>query len=192
MPESKYTSDITGLLARAGAGDQLAKDRLYGAVYDELRRLAHTVMSSRHRGDLQSTALVNEVVLRFEKAQCLQSFANRRVFFSVAIRAMDQILINHYLLRKKEVDSSDRRREPLDAVVEAIEEQCGCDFEALHDALEKLEVDSSRQHAVIMHRFFGGLTIAQTATLLEVSEGTVERDWRLARAKLYRMLKRQA
>ncbi len=190
MPESEYTSDITGLLVRAGAGDQHAKASLYGLVYDELRRLAHTLMGSRGRGDLQSTALVNEVLLRFEKAQCLHSFANRRVFFSVAIKAMDQILINHYHRRKKEVDSSNRQREPLDAVVEAIEEQSGCDFEALHQALEKLEVDSARQHAVIMHRFFGGLSIAQTATLLEISEGTVERDWRLARAKLYCILKR--
>ena len=73
-----------------------------------------------------------------------------------------------------------------------MEEQSGCDLEALNQALGKLEVDSPRQHQVVMHRFFGGLTIAQTAEMLEISAGSVERDWRLARARLYRNLRGSA
>jgi len=176
-------------LQLAGSGDLEAKESLYGLVYDELRQLASKLMRFRACGDLDSTALVNEVVIRFEKGECLRTFTNRRVFFSVAIRAMNQILINHYHGRNKNVDGGPRVREPLDAVILAMEEQCGSDFEALHHALERLEGESPRQHSVIMHRFFGGLTITQAAELLEVSEGTVERDWRLARARLYRFLR---
>jgi RNA polymerase sigma factor (TIGR02999 family) len=192
LAEREDLTDITQLLQLAGAGDREARESLYRVVYDDLRRLARNLMRSRGAGDLESRALVNEVVLRFEKGDCLQSFENRRVFFSVAIRAMKQILISHYRRRKKEVGGSDQVREPLDLVVEAMEEQSGCDFEALNEALGELEVNSPRQHQVIMHRFFGGLTIAQTAEMLEISAGSVERDWRLARARLYRILRRSS
>lgn len=182
-------AELTQLIQLAGAGDQDAKDSLYRLVHDELRQLARKLVRGRGCGDLDSTALVNEVVLRFEKGEHLRNFANRRVFFSVALQAMNQILINHYHRRRKNVDGGIRAREPLDAVILAMEEKSGSDFEALHQALGCLEKESPRQHLVIMYRFFGGLTITQAAQMLEVSKGTVERDWRLARARLYRMLR---
>jgi RNA polymerase sigma factor (TIGR02999 family) len=163
VPECEDPADITQLMQLAGAGDREARESLYRVVYDDLRRLARNLMRSHSAGDLESTALVNEVVLRFEKGDCLQNFANRRVFFSVAIRAMKQILITHYRRRKKQLGGGDQVREPLDFVVQAMEEQSGCDLEALNRALGKPEVDSPRQHQVVMHRFFGGLTIARPA-----------------------------
>jgi len=179
--------DITQLIQRS-PNDSKAKAELYEEVYGDLRQAAHRFMRKQRGGDFQTTALVNEVLLRFESGDALKNMANRRVFFSVAIRAMNQVLIDHYRRRKKLVDSPDRGVELLDQAVASIEDQFGFDFERLQLSLEKLSKESPRQHAVIMHRFFGGLSIKGTAELLEVSDGTIERDWRLARAKLFREL----
>ena len=138
--------------------------------------------------ELQATAIVNEVILRFEKGDVLKSVTNRRVFFSVANRAMRQVLIDHYRKRKKLVDSPNRSASPLDAAVQWIESQVNADFEDLQLALQALGEHSQRQHDVVMHRFFSGLSMKETAALLDVSLPTVERDWRLARAKLLRRL----
>ncbi|MCA9184540.1 MAG: ECF-type sigma factor [Pirellulaceae bacterium] len=182
-------SKLTDLIRRAAADDPQAKEQLYARVYDDLRSVARSVMWKNKGGELQTTALVNEVILRFERGNSLKTIDNRRVFFSVALQAMHQILVDHYRRRRKSIDSPDRKPEPLDEAVRTIESQVGADFEQLQQALDKLQRESPRQHAVIMHRFFGGLTISDTAILLEVSEQTVERDWRLARAKLFRNLK---
>lgn len=179
--------NLTELIQESGESET-AKARLYEEVYDELRQAAQRFTRRQHPGDFQTTALVNEVLLRFETGDALRNMANRRVFFSIALRAMNQILIDHYRRRKKLVDSPNRRAEPLDHAVAVIEDQLGFDFEQLQSALEKLSNESPRQHQVILHRFFGGLSIKDTAELLDVSDGTVERDWRLARAKLFRDL----
>ena len=97
---------------------------------------------------------------------------------------MNQILIDHYRRRKKLVDSPDRKANPMDAAVHWIEKQVNADFEDLQLALHSLADHSQRQHDVVMHRFFGGFTIKETAELLDISAQTVERDWRLARARL--------
>ena len=188
MQESSQPQ-VTKLIQLAAIGQSDAKDALYELVFDDLRVAAHRLVRTKDAGDLQATALVNEVVLRFEKNQALGTMANRKVFFSVALRAMNQVLIDHYRRRKKRVDSPDRTEEPLDAVVAGFENQTGYDFEHLQNALKALASESPRQHDVIMHRFFGGLSTAETAIMLDVSEETVRRDWRLARAKLFRRLK---
>ncbi len=175
---------LTDLIQRAAQNEPGAKDALYNRLYDELRDIAHRLIRRHHANDLQTTALVNEVVLRFEKSDSLRSMANRRVFFFVATRAMNQILIDQYRRRKKSIDSPDRTEQPLDKVLETIEMRLGTEFGALHLELDRLATESPRQHSVIMHRFFAGLTIRETAELLEVSDQTVERDWRIVRAKL--------
>ena len=182
------TRRITQLLHRA-AEDGNAKEELYCEVYSDLKAAANRLMQRQCDGELQATALVNEVVLRFEKSNALRKMENRRVFFSVALRAMKQVLTDHFRRRKKLVDGGGRSAELLDRTLAAIEEQSGYDFERLRLALDKLEQNSPRQHAVVMHKFFGGLTIEQISVVLEVSEGTVERDWRLARAKLFRRMR---
>lgn len=177
---------VTELLHRAATGEPNAREELYSLIYDDLREVAAKVLKKNYRGDFQTTALVNESLMRFEKDAILEKYSkNRRVFFYVAIQAMHQILIDHYRKRKRETKlTDDGDRDPLSKAIDAIETRTGVEFSLLNEALEKLKSNNPRQHSIIVHRFFGGLTIPQTAELLEVSEGTVQRDWRLARAKL--------
>ena len=189
MDDSAAPYPLTDLIQTAAAGTPNAKEELYRRVYDDLRAAAHGVMRREHNaGDLQTSAIVNEVVLRFENGDVLKSIANRRVFFSIAIRAMHQILIDHYRRRRKLIDSPDRSSMPLDKAIHWIEAQVGADFTDLELALGVLHGHSERQYSVVTHRFFGGLTIEETADILDVSVQTVERDWRLARARLLREL----
>lgn len=177
--------DFSSVLQLAAADDPVAKERFYQLIYDDLRDVARRVLSrERNKGEMQTTALVNEMVLRFEKGNALKGMANRRVFFATAIRAMNNILVDHYRRRKKLVDSPDRIASPLDAALAWFEHQVGHDFDQLQASLKSLAADSPRQHQVVMHRFFGGLSNQQTADLLGISLSSVERDWRLARAKL--------
>ena len=192
MTDSKTSERerLTDLLQLADESRE-AKERLYDCVYDDLRAAARKLVRRQSPQDLTTTELVHEVVQRFEgKNGVMRGFKNRRMFFAVAIRAMRQVLIDHYRRRKKLVDSPDRRAVPLEDLVASVERQIGYDVEQLELALAQLEADSPRQFAVVTHRFFCGLTIAQTAELLEVSCPTVERDWRLARAKLFRLMQR--
>jgi RNA polymerase sigma factor (TIGR02999 family) len=190
MTSADQETAITQLLGRAAEDDAQAKEQLYRLVYDDLRQVAHRLIGSQAGRELQTTAVVNEVLLRFERARSLKSMANRRVFFSVAARAMNHVLLDHYRRRSKLVDGGQRMREPLDDLLGKIEEENGCDVESLDGALRELQRTSPRQHAVVMYRFYAGLTVPQIADLLQVSPKTVERDWRLARAKLYRILEK--
>ena len=181
--------ELTQLLQLAAEGEADAKENLYELIYDDLRDAARRVIRRNVRGDYQTTALVNESLMRFEREGVLKKFSeNRRVFFSVAIRAMQQVLVDHYRRRRREQEKLDDDGNPFDQTISSIEEQTGFDFDQLTNALDELKEENDRQHAVITHRFFGGLTIDQTAEVLNVSVGTVERDWRLARAKLIRKL----
>ena len=190
MNHSAEEFPLTDLIQAAANDVDGAKNELYQRVYDELRELAHNIMVREQKAqELQATAIVNEVILRFEKGDVLKSVTNRRVFFSIANRAMRQILIDHYRKRRKLVDSPDRTMSPLDAAVQWIEDQVDANFGDLQLALQSLGEHSQRQHDVVMHRFFGGFTIQETAELLDVSAQTVERDWRLARARLLRELR---
>lgn len=179
---------LTDLIQQVSAGNPVAKEYLYQRIYTSLRHVAHRKLTGKHYGDFQTTALVNEVVLRFERCGLVESVPNRRVFFAVASRAMNQVLIDHYRRRNKLVDGPQRTPNSLDAVLDQLEQTLGIGFEGLQEELTKLKTESPRQHAVIMHRFFAGLTIKETADVLGVSVQTVERDWRLARAKLLQRL----
>jgi len=183
------SQQLTDLIRRASRNDVEGKSLLYSEIYDELRKVAHRFIRHERDNEFQTTALVNEVVLRFEKYDSLRSMANRKVFFSVASRAMNQILIDHYRRRKKLVDGPDRSAKSFDLILNHMEETLGIEFESLQVELQALERDYPRQHSVVMHKFFGGLTIGQTAELLGVSAQTVERDWRIARARLFRRLR---
>jgi RNA polymerase sigma factor (TIGR02999 family) len=173
---------ITKLIQRA-ALDTNARDELYDHVYHELRQHAQFALGRGQRGELQTTELVNEVYLRIEKSECLRKLSNRRMFFSVAAKAMKHVLIDHYRKRQRRLEGSSAR-EPLDFLIEEVERQTDVDFEELSRELDRLEQESPRQHAVIMHRYFAGFSVVETAELLDVSTETVKRDWRLARVKL--------
>lgn len=179
---------LTDLMRIADESDE-AKEKFYRLVYDDLRSAARRLIRRQAPQDLRATELVHEVFQRFEASGTMREFKNRRVFFSVAIRAMRQVLIDNYRRRKKLVDSPDRQAVPLEDIVDSIERRLGYDIERLELALRRLEEESPRQYAVITYRFFCGLSIAAAAELLDVSRPTVERDWKLARAKLFRMMK---
>ena len=181
------TSTLTTLMQRA-ALDERARDELYEHVYHELRRCAQFALRRGHRGEFQTTELVNEVYLRIEKSNCLRELSNRRMFFSVAVKAMNHVLIDQYRKRQRSVDKKSTRQ-PLDLMLEQVEQQTDMDFEAIAKELDRLETESPRQHAVIMHRYFDGLSVSETAELLGTSADTVKRDWRLARVKLLARLK---
>jgi RNA polymerase sigma factor (TIGR02999 family) len=177
--------EVTVLLNNIRDGNVQAQEELFQHVYQELRAAARNLLKrERSDVDMQTTTLVQEAVCRLFKDQVPENAPNRRYLFAAANRAMRQILVDH--ARRPKLHGP---RLPLDDVCRNFETKHGFDLEVLDRALTKLGEANPRQREMIEHRYFGGLTIGQTAELLEVSVQTVERDWRLARAKLYRELK---
>lgn len=186
------TERITTLLNAIRNGQDAAKDELCRRVYGELRTIAYQMMPHEEGHTLQPTALVNEVMVRFLDRELLGCFPSRRCFFAVAVQAMHQTLIDHCRARKCLKRGGNRRREPLDAVLRIVEQETESDFEDLHAALTALKQQSPVQHEVVQLRFFGGLTIEQTAQMMGLSTATVKRYWRVARAKLFDALQESA
>jgi RNA polymerase sigma-70 factor (ECF subfamily) len=184
--------DLSCLLAAAAAGDTGAKEQLFALVYQELRGISGRLMrQERPDHTLQTTALVHEAFLRLSQSKSLGAVPNRRYFFGAATRAMRQILAEHGEARATAKRGGDWQRVPLDDVLDHLEAQ---QIEAtdLHDALEKLETLDERQAQVVTMKFMYGYTTADIASLLEISESTVENDWRFARAWLRGQLKESA
>lgn len=182
--------DVSMMLRELGRGNDSVKEKLFEQLQSELRQMASALMR-RERADhtLQATALVNEACIRLLDSDAIDNATDRRYFFAAANRAMRQILIDHARRRNTTKRGKDYERGSLDVVLENFENSNGCRFEDLEASLEALEKDSPRQREVVELRFFSGLSIPETAEVLGVSEGTVERDWRLARAKLYKHLR---
>jgi RNA polymerase sigma factor (TIGR02999 family) len=181
------TAPITQLLDAVRAGDRGSLDQLFTLVYNELRGQAHRHLQRRGQArTLDTTALVHEAYLKL--AACERpDWEHRRHFFCVAARAMRQIIVDRarrHLAQKREgrLDRVD-----LDEKNIAVEEQADQLF-ALDAALTQLENMDARLGQVIELRFFAGLSVEDTARTLEVSERTIKRDWRLARAFLHREL----
>jgi RNA polymerase sigma factor (TIGR02999 family) len=176
--------DLTALLGEVRAGRSDAQARLVRAIYDELRRMAGGVMR-RERPDhtLQASALVNEALLRLLSGATLADAPDRRYLFAASARAMRQVLVDHARRRRTSKRSGQRARVPLDAALAGFEAQ-GLDVLALHEALERLARVHPRPARVVELRFFGGLAVPEVAGALDVSDTTVENDWRFARAWL--------
>lgn len=182
--------EITLLLKQAQKGDADAAQLLFQQLLESLRGSAKNMMLAERAGHtLQASALINEACVRLLQQKALHTSENRRMLFASANRAMRQILIDHARKRNADKRGKGASRESLDVILDNFESQNSVSFEDLDAALVELEKESPRQREVIEHRFFAGLTIAETAQLLGVAEGTIERDWRLARAKLYAYLK---
>jgi len=174
--------DLTDLLGRWGTGTPADRERLLAAVQRELRRLAAAYMR-RERPDhtLQPTALVNEAYLRLVHAPHVR-WEGRAHFFGIAARLMRQILVDHARARQRLKRGGNAQQISLTAAEH--EQEQSADLLALNDALETLsEVDPQRSRIVEL-RFFGGLTIEETAQVMQVSTPTIERGWRAARAWL--------
>jgi RNA polymerase sigma factor (TIGR02999 family) len=167
------------------AGDQGdgGVDRLFGQVYDELRRLARTVRGGRAGDTLNTTALVHEAWLKLSSSRSL-TVENRAHFFAVAARAMRQIIVD--AARRGMAGKRGGDHPPSITLDEANhpEPLRPAELVALDEALARLDRIDPRRARVVEHRIFAGLTMAETAHLLGVSVPTVERDWRAARAWL--------
>jgi RNA polymerase sigma-70 factor, ECF subfamily len=175
---------LTVILGQARAGDERARGELVTLVYEELRQVAGRMMR-RERADhtLSPTAVVHEAVIRLLGGAVFDKAADRSYLFASAARAMREVLIDHARRRAADRRGGGRRALPLDAVVDYFEEQ-GLDVVAVHEALDRLAERDPRQAQVMTLRYFGGMTVAEVAAALGVSQVTVERDWRLARAWL--------
>lgn len=176
---------ITQLLKDWSNGDQTARDELMRFVYEELRRMAHQHMRKESPGHtLQTTALVHEAFLRLVD-QSEVEWQNRAHFFGIAAQMMRRILVDHARSRQYAKRGGDARHVSLDEVAIVCEERAA-DVVALDDALTSLAVIDQRKSRIVELRFFGGLSIEETAAVLAVSPGTVMRDWTLTKAWLRR------
>lgn len=178
--------NVTALLEQYAGGDAAALDRLFPLVYEELRRVAHGQMYAERSGHtLDTTALVHEAYMKLVRHPPNVQWQSRTHFFAVAARAMRQILVNYAKSRSRAKRGGDAPRISLDEAVVMPEARAN-ELVALDDALKLLETIDARQSRVVELRYFGGLTIEETAQVLAVSVVTVKRDWATARAWLYR------
>jgi RNA polymerase sigma-70 factor, ECF subfamily len=177
--------DITALLVRWGSGDEAALDQLVPLVHRELRQIARRCMAGERAGHtFQATALVNEAYMRLIDASNVD-WQDRAHFLAVAARIMRRILVDHARTRHSQKRGGNSVAVSLDdALIVAREPRH--DFEALDDALAALARVDDRKSRVVELRFFGGLTVDETASVLQVGPDTVMRDWRLAKAWLQR------
>ena len=176
---------MTDLLAASSDGDREALDRLLPLVERELHRLAHHYMGRERAGHtLQTTALVNEAYLKL----CDQTrvrWQNRAHFFAIAAQTMRRILIDHARSRRYEKRGGGARPLPLDEAALLTDERAA-ELVALDEALGALERLDERKARVVELRYFGGLSVEETAHVLNLSPVTVIRDWNMARAWLAR------
>ena len=162
-------------------------DQLMSEVYDQLREIARRQLANERAGhSLQATALVNEAYLRSRDAKNLQG-ASRTAFFAAAAKTMRRVLIDHARGRNRDKRGGDRKRITLSAV-DLPDDGDALDLIALNDALEQLAVQSQRAADVVELRFFGGLSIDETAEALGISPRTVNEEWAFARAWLKRQM----
>jgi RNA polymerase sigma factor (TIGR02999 family) len=179
--------DITQLLRAWGNGDQQALGRLTPLVYKELHRVAHRYMADERAGHtLQTTGLVNEVYLRLVDVRGV-SWQNRAHFFAICARTMRRILINFARSRQYQKRGGEAVSVTLEDAL-GVSRQPAVEFLALDDALKGLAKLDPRKNQVVELRFFGGLSVEETAEVLKISPETVMRDWKVARAWLAREL----
>ena len=174
----------TQLLLDWSRGNEQARDQMLPLVYDELRRRARAFLA-RERFDhtLQATALVHEAYLRLIDQRQVD-WKNRAQFVGVAAVMMRRILVNHARDRAAQKRGGAAERVSL-SVAHAIGEAPSVDLIALHDALDTLEAIDARKSRIVELKFFGGLTIAELAEVMELSEATIEREWSFSRAWLF-------
>lgn len=179
--------EVTDILARARQGDTSALDDVFPLVYQTLKRISRRQLRTRG-GDsiLDTTDLVHEAYLKLT-SRAPVDWRDRTHFYSVAARAMRQVLVDHARKRGARKRGGDRRRVPLrEETIGRVEDVD--DLLALDEAMRRLETRSHRLAKVVELRFFGGMTMAEVARTLGVSTRTVERDWTKARLFLHREL----
>ena len=183
-------ADVTRLLRAWSNGDSEALNALTPLVYEELHRRAHWHMRRENPGHtLQTTALVNEAYLRLVDMRQV-SWRDRAHFFALASRLIRHVLVDAARSRRSLKRGADAMPEALDDDL-LVSANPVADIIALDDALRALSAIDERKNRVVELRFFGGLTVDETAEVLSVSPETVKRDWKLAKAWLRRELRRE-
>ena len=185
------THHVTALLQQWRGGDGRVMDELLPLVYDELRRLAKRHMGSERPGHvLQATALVNEAYLRLIDIRHAQ-WQDRAHFFAMAARLMRRVLVDVARAQKNRKRGGALHRVTLDGNL-PVSSETPEDLIAIDEALRSLAAQYDRKSQVVELRFFGGLSVEETAEVLKVSEETVMRDWKFAKSWLMRELSRTA
>jgi RNA polymerase sigma-70 factor, ECF subfamily len=184
-------SQVTELLQGWRGGDRNALDALVPLVYKELRRLAHfQLRDERYDHTLQSAALVNEAYVRLVGLKTPQ-WESRTHFFAIAAQLMRQILVDYARRHGSAKRGGSVCKLSLDDAM-VVSRQKALDVVALDDALQELARIDARQSRVVELRFFGGLTLEEISTALEIGPATVQRDWTAARAWLHREISRKS
>jgi len=177
--------EITGLLKAWAGGDRVALDRLAPLVYAELRRMARRYMAKeRPDNSMQATALVNEAFVRLVEVENIR-WQDRAHFFAVSAQMMRRILVDAARMRGSEKRGGAIVKVDLNESVDAMPDR-GSQLVALDEALDALAQLDPRKAKVVEMRFFGGLSVEETAEVLKISPQSVMRDWKLARAWLMR------
>jgi RNA polymerase sigma-70 factor, ECF subfamily len=175
---------VTALLERWSNGDNSARDALIPLVYDELRRIARRCLSGQSSNHtLQPTALVHEAYLRLAKRDSL-GWQNRAHFFAMAAQMMRQILVDH----ARKHAAAKRGANPVTVVIDdaaAVSKAPSLDLLALEDAMQRLARLDPRQCRIVELKFFGGLSIEETAEVVNISPATTKREWATARLWLH-------
>ena len=183
-------AEVSGLLRAWSEGDRAALDRLTPIVYDELRRLASRYMRGERTGhSLQTTALVNEAYMRLVDYKSMQ-WQNRAHFFAVSAQLMRRILVDH--ARRHNLKRGGGVQHVSFEDTAEVGGDRAADLVALDEAMHALARIDPRKVQVVEMRFFGGLSVEETAEVLKVSPVTVMRDWNTAKAWLYRELTGEA
>jgi RNA polymerase sigma factor (TIGR02999 family) len=179
--------NVTAMLHDWSNGDRKAQDQLFRAVYNELHRQAARYLQHEDPGlSLQTTDLIHEAYLRLIDQQHVE-WQNRLHFFGIAARVMRRILVDHARTRQAAKRGGSAIRLPLEEAMAVMPAQ-DLDFVALDEALLRLAAMDPQQSHIVELRFFSGLSVEETAKVLDVSERTVKRDWNVAKAWLRREL----
>jgi RNA polymerase sigma factor (TIGR02999 family) len=177
------SNDVTQLLVAWGNGDQAALEQLMPLVYSELHRLAHRHIKKERPGHtLQTSALLNEAFLRLVDQRDVH-WQGRAHFFGLAAQMMRRILVDYARSRRYAKRGGDAQQVTFDEGL-IVSRQLSADVIYVHEALNELAAIDERKSKVVELKFFGGLSIEETAEVLGVSPGTVMRDWTLAKAWL--------
>ena len=183
-----HSEGVTGLLVRWSNGDEAALQQLMPLVYDECRRIAARQMrAERAEHTLSPTALVNELYLRLID-QRRTTWTNRAQFFGLAAQLMRRVLVDHARSRLAEKRDGGRVLVPLEIADDVVAPTPLGDVLAIDEALSRLGHIDADQQRIVELRFFAGLTVEETATILGRSPRTVKREWQLAKAWLFREL----
>lgn len=184
MDETLKRGEITEMLKACSGGNREAMNKLVPLVYQELRRQAHRYLNrERSNHTLQTTALVHEAYLRLIEYHSID-WQNRAHFFGMAANMMRRILVNYAVSQNRLKRGGSGENLPLEEALTVVAKDRNIDVLALDKALNKLELLDERQAQIVEFRFFSGLSIEETAEVLQISPATVKRDWNMAKSWL--------